>query len=138
MATQTESMAERMSNDWPPESALILSALETAGGNDERRQMRRFSYRVKALLRLLTDTDQADEKLLYTRDVNARSLGFLTRECLPLGYGGIVRLPSPAPGAEILCIPCTLLRCREVAPGWFDGALCFNRDRNEFTVGDVE
>jgi hypothetical protein len=138
METQTESMAEKMSNDWPPESALILSALEMAGGNDERRHMRRFSYRVKALLRLLSDTEQAEEKLLYTRDVNARSLGFLTQSCLPLGYGGIVHLPTPAPGNQVVSISCTLLRCREVAPGWFDGALYFNRERNEFTLGEVE
>jgi len=131
-------MAEKINTEWPPESALILSALEMAGANDDRRQMQRFSYRVKALLRLLTDTEQADERLLYTRDVNARSLGFLTQHCLPLGYGGVVRLPSPAPGNPIVSISCTLLRCREVAPGWFDGALYFNRDHNEFRVGAAE
>lgn len=132
MLTQTESAVGTGDAGSPPELALILSALETASAAAERRQMQRFSYRVQASLRLLTDSAHSEDKTLYTRDVNARSLGFLTRECLPLGYGGIVRLPSPAPGAEILCIPCTLLRCREVAPGWYDGAMYFNRDREEF------
>jgi hypothetical protein len=136
MGTQTESAARGIGAD--RESALILSALETANAHDERRQLRRFAYRVKATLRLMTDTAEAEDRTLYTRDVNARSLGFLTQHCLPLGYGGIVNLPTPGPGGTILCIPCTLLRCREVAPGWYDGALHFNRERAEFTLEETE
>jgi hypothetical protein len=138
MATQIETAEQKVGEDWPRESALILSALETACANHERRRMRRLAYRVKASLRLMTDTDPADERILYTRDVNARSLGFLSQQCLPLGYGGVVNLPSPGPGNLVLSIPCTLLRCREVAPGWFDGALHFNRERNDFACLEKE
>jgi hypothetical protein len=133
MATQTETAESEIGEDWPRESALILSALETATANHERRRMRRLAYRVKASLRLMTDAEQAQERLLYTRDVNARSLGFLTQHCLPLGYGGVVCIASPGPENKMLSIPCTVLRCREVAPGWFDGALHFNRERDDFT-----
>jgi len=120
------------------ESSLILSAMESAGGKDDRRRLRRFIYRVKATLRLMTDADAAAERMLYTRDVNARSLGFLTQHCLPLGYGGVVRLPSPAPGDPMVSISCMMVRCREIAPGWFDGALLFNREQDEFTFPGVE
>jgi hypothetical protein len=138
MATQTETAGQSIGKDWPRESALILSALETAGANHERRKLRRLAYRVKATLRLMTDAEQADERTLYTRDVNARSLGFLTQHCLPLGYGGVVNVPAPGPDGQVLSIPCTLLRCREVAPGWFDGALHFNRERDEFACLEQE
>ena len=138
MATQTETAGQKVGEDWPRESALILSALETAGANHERRRMRRLPYGVKASLRLMTDADPANVRILYTRDVNARSLGFLTQHCLPLGYGGVVDLPGPVPGNPVLSIPCTLLRCREAAPGWFDGALHFNRERGDFACLEKE
>jgi hypothetical protein len=86
----------------------------------------------------MTDTAGAQERTLYTRDVNARSLGFLTQQCLPLGYGGVVTLATPGSGGRVLSIPCTLLRCREVAPGWYDGALHFNREHAEFTLEEPE
>lgn len=132
MAMRTEIDEPSVGQDWPAESALILSAMESAGAHHERRRMKRFAYRVKAMLKLLTDTEEAQERILYTRDVNVRSLGFLTQRCLPLGYGGVVTLATPGPNPQVLSIPCTLLRCREVAPGWFDGALHFTRERDEF------
>jgi len=115
---------------WPPEVSLILSALEAGQWHTERRGWRRTRYHVKAALRLLTDSPDADEKCLYTRNVGARGLGFLTPHRLPLGYGGIVRLPAPHCGW--VTIRCTLLRCRETAPGWYEGALHFNRDQTVF------
>jgi hypothetical protein len=35
---------------------------------------------------------------------------------------------------KTLAIPCTLYRCRVAAPGWYEGALHFNRDQMEFFV----
>ncbi len=115
---------------WPPEVSLILSALDAGQWHTERRSARRTRYHVKAALRLLADPPDADEKCLYTRNVGARSLGFLTPHRLPLGYGGIVRLPSPR--RDLVTIRCTLLRCRETAPGWYEGALHFNRNQIVF------
>jgi hypothetical protein len=125
---------------WPAEVDLIISAL--AAGEDRakaarspglrRREVPRTSYRVLADLRLYSDTHDADAWRLYTRDVSVRGLGFITPHRLPLGYGGTIELP--APDGRIIAVNCTLLRCREIASGWFDGALYFNREQAVFAI----
>jgi hypothetical protein len=115
---------------WPREVGMILSAMEVAEVHDERRDLQRLAYRVRASLRLHSDVHGNGDRELYTRDVNPRSLGFITPHFLPLGYGGILHIPNPH--GRTLTVHCTLLRCRQVTPGWYEGALYFNRDQNEF------
>ena len=69
---------------------------------------------------------------IYTRDSNARGLGFITPHLLPLGYGGVIQIEMP--GGNPAAIACTLLRCKEIAKGWYDGSLYFHRERAEFDV----
>ena len=59
---------------------------------------RGMRYRVAADLRLFSDTPGIPAWRLYTRDASARGIGFVTRDRLPLGYGGVVQLPSPTAG----------------------------------------
>ena len=116
---------------WPREVDLILSALEAAGHPlADRRGGGRSAYRVHARLRLFSDSPMGAPWPLFTRDVNSRGLGFLTPHMLPLGYGGQVELPGP--DGEMYSIHCTLLRCREATPGWYEGALYFNREQLAF------
>jgi hypothetical protein len=117
---------------WPREVGMILSAMEVADVHEERRDLQRLAYRVRASLRLHSDVHGNGDRELYTRDVNPRSLGFITPHFLPLGYGGILQIPTP--GGRNLTVHCTLLRCRQVTPGWYEGALYFNRDQNEFAA----
>jgi hypothetical protein len=115
----------------PKEVEFILSALEAgqfAGAT--RRRTQRAPYRVSASLKLFSDTPQAPPWQLYVRDVNAKSLGFVTRHRLPLGYGGLLTLTSP--DGRKLSIDCTLLRCREAVQGWFEGSMYFNREQPTF------
>jgi hypothetical protein len=107
---------------------LVLSALEAAGvSDDDRRRAPRRPYRVNAELRLFSDSPTAMPWRLYTRDVSSRGMGFITRHRLPLGYGGRVHLTTP--NGHPITIHCTLYRCREAAPGWYEGALYFNREQ---------
>jgi hypothetical protein len=94
-----------------------------------------MDYRVRAQLQLFADPPGADPWILYTRDINPKGLGFITRHRLPLGYGGKIQLPSPT--SQIVTIHCTLYRCREAAQGWFEGALYFNRDQWTFSPGSA-
>ncbi len=119
--------------EWPAQAELVISALEAgqfAGGPRDRRGARRKRLRVKASLRLFIDGPATPPWTLYSRDIHARGMGFVTPHRLPLGYGGLLELP--APNGKWVSVACTLLRCREAAPGWFDGALYFNRDQPAF------
>jgi hypothetical protein len=120
--------------DWPPQAELVLSAIEAGQHSGprspgaERRQGRRASFRVRAQLRLYSDNAGEPGRAIYTRDIHARGLGFITPHRLPLGHGGLVDLPTPS--GKIVSVPCTLLRCREAAPGWYEGSVYFNRDQH--------
>jgi hypothetical protein len=118
---------------WPPQAELVMSALEAgqfAGGHRDRRGARRIRLRVTAWLRLFVDDPATPPRTLYSRDIYSRGLGFITQHRLPLGYGGVLELPAPA--GDRISVACTLLRCREAAPGWFEGAVYFNRDQPMF------
>jgi hypothetical protein len=119
---------------WPAEVDLILSALDAGknGLDANRRLGSRLPYRVRAQLKLFSDQPGADPYVLYTRDVDPRGMGFITPHRLPLGYGGEVELFTPR--GNKLRVHCTLLRCREAAPGWYEGAAYFNREQWCFQV----
>ncbi|HSU65237.1 MAG TPA: hypothetical protein VLJ39_00070 [Tepidisphaeraceae bacterium] len=114
--------------EFPPQVELIISALETGQHQaSERRGLPRLSYRARGRLRLFSDPIRSSPWVVYTRDVNARGLGFISAYRLPLGHGGTIELPHPDGG--VMNIHCTLLRCREAAPGWYEGAVYFNREQ---------
>jgi hypothetical protein len=113
---------------WPPQVDMIMSSLEAAAPKaDERRLSMRMSYRVLARLELFSDISPAEPWTLYTRDVNARGIGFISARRVPIGHGGVIELV--APNGETAVINCTVFRCREVSPGWFEGAVYFNREQ---------
>jgi hypothetical protein len=118
--------------DWPAEVDLILSAMDAGitEADMNRRCVARASYRVRGELRLFSDRNDSPAWIVYTRDVDRRGLGFLTRDRLPLGYGGWIELP--APNGRMMKIHCTLFRCRPAASGWYEGALYFNREQMAF------
>ena len=117
---------------WSREVDMVISALEAGQHRDavNRRGRVRVRYRVCATLRLFNDVAGLPGRKLFTRDVEPRSLGFVTRHRLPLGYGGQVELLG-ADGGTVQ-IACTVLRCRSAAPGWYEGAVGFNREQDTF------
>jgi hypothetical protein len=116
----------------PAAVAMVMSALE-AGDHSreiEKRAVPRNSYRTTTQLRLFRDERATPTWTLYTRDINRRGMGFVTSHRLPLGYGGVVMLPDA--DGEPRGVHCTLSRCREASPGWFEGCLHFNREQPHF------
>src|SRR5688500_10608916 len=122
---------------FPSEVEFLISALE-AGPKPavERQKLKRSVYRVRATVKLFSDDPDAPPVMLYTRHVNSQAVGFLASQHLPLSHGGILKVRSPQ--GEMLDIYATVLRCREVAPGWYEGALYFNREQPAFTAEEME
>lgn len=118
---------------WPAEVDLILSAMDAAypRRSQDRRASIRSNYRTRAELKLFSDHPLDPPTPLYTRDVQDRGIGFITRQRLPLGYAGKVQLTLPS--GETLRSHCTVYRCREAINGWFEGALHFSHPQG---IGD--
>ncbi len=124
--------AESEDAAWPAQVEMILSAMESgraAADGDDRRALARVPYRVLGKLRLFSDAPHSPPRVIYTRDAHTRGLGFITSDRLPLGYGGFVEFR--APDGRLRRIQCTLHRCRETVPGWYEGSVCFNREQPE-------
>ena len=121
---------------FPADIEFVISALE-AGPKPliDRQKMKRSQYRVRATLKLFSDPPEARPALLYTRNVTSQALAFLTADALTLSHGGVLRIPAPS--GEILKFNCTVLRCREAAPGWFEGAVYFNREQGFFNADEL-
>jgi hypothetical protein len=119
---------------WPAEAREMMSRLSDCFPPlMERRKMPRWRYRVEA--HLIHAAHAADPLAcpLYTRDVNAWSVGFITsRQLTPFDHA-VVRLPAPS--GLVLHIPCLIRRCRLFAPGWYHGVLDFDREHGEFATG---
>jgi hypothetical protein len=115
----------------PREVQLILSAIDSGQHPGwERRARNRAPFHSEAELRLFSDLNDAQPRVLFTRDVSSRGLGFITADQLPLGHGGRVQVVLPS--GRQLQIPCTLSRCRQINAGWYEGALHFNREQLDF------
>ena len=116
------------------QAAMVLSALEAAGDDAvprltpmERRLRRigRVSFRVRAELKLWADGEAGESWTLFTRDLDARAMGFICQDRLPLGYGGTITFPGVGGRREQVEVSVT--RCRPTSAGWYEGALHFNR-----------
>ena len=121
---------------FPAEVEFVISARE-AGPKPliDRQKARRSQYHVRASLRLFSDAPDAKPALIYVRNVTSQALAFLTNDVLTLSHGGILQILSPS--GEILKINCTVLRYRECAPGWFEGAVYFNREQPIFSADSM-
>ena len=109
---------------WPPEVDLILSAMEAARSDiADRRTGVRHPRRTKAELNLFAHGPLLPPIVLYTRDIGAGGIGFITRERVTLGYNGMVKLTVP--NGQVISLHCAVYRCREAVNGWYEGALTF-------------
>lgn len=117
---------------FPKDVEFVISAME-AGPRPllDRHRFTRTRYRVRAVLRLFSDGENAPPKLLFTRSVSSQAVGFVTSHPLPLSHGGILLIPKPR--GEVEKVSCTVLRCRQAAPKWYEGAVYFNRPQECFS-----
>jgi len=130
-ADDGELVADCAGEPFPQEVEFIISALEAAPPPLlERQQVRRSRYRVRAALRLFSDAAERATRILFTRNVSPKAMAFLCEYALPLSHGGVLHVPTP--GGALLSAACTILRCREAAPGWYEGAVYFNRPQTCF------
>jgi hypothetical protein len=133
---QADSTDEKSSDQTgviPPEVEFLISALEVAPRPlVERQQLKRTRYRVAASMRLFSDPLDEPRAVVYTRHVNEKAVGFVTQTPLALSHGGVIEMQMPDGRTE--SIGCTVIRCRQAAPGWYEGAVYFNRPQPDLAA----
>jgi hypothetical protein len=130
---EQEELLSHAEEAFPREVEFVISAL--AAGlhpEEDRHHVARTSYRVRATLKLFSDQADVPPTLLYVRDVSTQAAGFLSARPVTLSHGGIMRIRSRK--GEMMQVYCTVLRCREAAPGWYEGAVYFNREQGALGV----
>ena len=91
----------------------------------ERRQTPRLEHHVRAAVEI-DDSIQRSRQTIYTRDVSSWGVGFICRMPLPPGSNAMLHIDG-AHGRS-LRLMCCVLRCREIMPGWFEGAALLFRE----------
>ncbi len=121
---------------FPQEVEFVISALEAGHKpHNDRHKVKRAAYRVQAELRLFSDSPDHRGYALYTRDISTKALGFVCDRYITLSHGGVLSIRGPE--GRIRQIYCTVLRCREAAPGWYEGSLYFNREQPDFDADRI-
>ena len=109
------------------EVIAMLSGRETTSDAAvvERRKTVREEHHVRAAVEI-DDQIQRSRQTVYTRDVSSWGVGFICRMPLPPGSNAMLHIDG-AHGRP-LRLMCCVLRCREVMPGWFEGAALLFRE----------
>ena len=113
----------------PKDARFVISVLngEKRHGHDERRRFGREPFIAAAELEVLGNA-APPRTAIFTRDANRWGVGFVTQRPLPLAHDATLRIwigGPPEGGGEMLMVRSCVLRCREVLPGWFEGAVLF-------------
>jgi hypothetical protein len=113
---------KRAGADVPQDARFVISVLNgEQGPAHERRRFRREPFITPAELEVLGDA-RPPRCTVFTRDANRWGVGFVTQSVLPIGRDATLRVWV---AGEMLMVRSCVLRCREVLPGWFEGAVLF-------------
>ena len=107
------------------EVIAMLGGAEPAPALVERRRSERLPHHVPAAMEI-DDALQRSRQTIYTRDVSSWGVGFLSRMPLPVGSNAMLHIDGMH--GRPLKLMCCVLRCREVTPGWFEGAAVLFRE----------
>jgi hypothetical protein len=104
----------------PADARFVLSVLNGDGSSNsnDRRRFARNPYVAPGELEVIGDA-APPRTAVYTRDVNRWGVGFVTQHPLPLGRDATLRIWIEG---QMLMLRSCVLRCREVLPGWYEGA----------------
>jgi hypothetical protein len=106
--------------DWPADVVEVLAQLDASFPKmHDRRVLPRWVFHAEAFLTI----DHSARHQLWTRDINAWNVGFLSRQPLAAASSGTLRFEIP--DGEIVVVPAQVKRCREFIPGWFEGYVNF-------------
>jgi len=129
-----------VTDSWPADVREVLGSLEGMfPPMMERRKVARDRYYAQATLVVEpsapTPTRTPTTQFVYIRDINIWAAGYITNQRLS-AYGHAT-VSLVAPDGTLTTTRCMIRRCREFAPGWFDGVLEFDNAVERFSRDNV-
>jgi len=113
---------------WPMDARAALFVLEAGGPTEQyfdRREFDRTPCHVEATACSADDPASLAHLILYTRDINTMSLGFVIAQNLPVGSHVQVNLTLNDRPVQLIG---TIGRSRLFMEGWFEGVLHFDQE----------
>ena len=115
----------------PADAQIVISMLNgEAGPALDRRRFTRTSFQMAGALETLGEAIPM-RWTIYTRDANQWGVGFVTQQPLPVAKDVIVTLTA---GGQTLRLRGSIVRCREVMPGWYDGAVLLHEEEHRLRL----
>jgi len=115
--------ADSAADDKELQRVLQILRAEPEETSDERRKFSRVPYVVPATVELTDPLGHLHRLKMHSRDANQWGVGFVCQIPLPVGNSALIQLKG-GDGVDVRATGC-IVRCREVVPGWFEGALLF-------------
>jgi hypothetical protein len=105
-----------MLDSMPAPAGLVLSALDAT----ERRESPRRTEHCRVIVRFCGYPPRHEG--VWLRDLSDTAAGFIVSVPLPLGFRGHLIL-----GNDQRPVPGSVMRCRPLGGGWYEGAFKFDR-----------
>jgi hypothetical protein len=113
---------------WPSDAKTMMSKAEDMFPKlVDRRKIPRIRYRVQAMAKIVEPTKE--QAMLYTRDVNPWSAGFVCDR--PIPQRARITIELPLPDGRVVALEGMVMRCREFSPGCFEGSVDFQIEHPE-------
>jgi hypothetical protein len=116
---------------------LVLQILgtEPEETSDERRKFSRVPYVESATVELADPMGHQHRLRIHSRDANQWGVGFIAQVTLPVGQSALVQIKG-GDGIDVRAVGC-VVRCREVLPGWYEGALLFLDEQSSLAASAI-
>jgi hypothetical protein len=109
----------------PTDAQIVIAILNgEAGPALDRRRFARSAFQMAGALESIGDAIPMGWTI-YTRDANQWGIGFVTQDPLPVAKDVTLHI---AAGGQLLRLRGCIVRCREVMPGWYDGAVLLHEE----------
>lgn len=113
---------------------LVLQVLTSeCGEGAERRQFSRCPYVARAAVELEDPMGHVLRVKVFSRDANQWGVGLVSQTVLPAGENALLQIEG-GDGVDVRARGC-IVRCREVLPGWFEGAVLFEQEQPSLSPG---
>ena len=114
----------------------ILSSEAGEGDGADRRRYSRCGYVTRASIELIDPLGHVLRVKAFSRDANQWGVGLVTQTVLPVGQNALLQIEG-GDQVDVRARGC-IVRCREVLPGWYEGAVLFEQEQSSLSPALID